>query len=477
MYSMTAEKIARVLCGTLYAGGQDAKASRVVIDSREVKDATLFAALVGARADGHEYLETALDNGASILLVEQEESAQRIATHPKIVSGEASVIVVRSVFKGITGLAAHQRDLMDMRNDVVVVGVTGSTGKTSTKEFIASILSSEKKVVATRGNQNNELGAPLTVLRVDEETEVLIVEMGMRGKGQVRELARMARPHIGVISTLGTSHIELLGSREEIAHAKAELFKELPTTGVALYRYEEDFRDILIDAADCEKVSVGFSGSADIVLDNVSCDEQGCYSARIAGPFGSFEFSLSVPGEHHLVNASFGIVIGARLGISNETLKDACVHATLSGMRFARVLDQSSGLTFINDAYNANPTSMSGALRTFARLSTKGKRIAVLGDMLELGDFGPQAHREVGELCARLPIDILFCYGELSQEMAESALEAQMPYVYHFELGKIDELCQKLAEVAQPQDIILLKASRGCALEQVIEKMGAYRAC
>lgn len=477
MYSMTAEKIARVLCGMLFAGASDVSASRVVIDSRDVEADTLFAALVGARADGHEYLETALDKGASILLVEQEDAAQRVADHPSIVNGQASVIVVRSVFKGITGLASHQRDLMDMRNDVTVIGVTGSTGKTSTKEFIASILSSRKNVVATRGNQNNELGAPLTVLRVDDRTEVLIVEMGMRGKGQVRELARMARPHMGVISTLGTSHIELLGSREEIAHAKAELFRELPESGIALYRFEEDFRDILIDAAECEKISVGFDRAANVVLDNVICDEQGCYQARITGPFGSFEFSLSVPGEHHLVNASFGIIIGARLGIDNETLKEACKHATLSGMRFARVLDKASGLTFINDAYNANPTSMAGALHTFSHLCTRGKRIAVLGDMLELGDYAPEAHREIGALCSSLSIDTLLCYGEFSAEMAQAAQDAGMPYVYHFELGKIDELCQKLAAIAQPQDLILLKASRGCALEQVIEKMGAYRAC
>lgn len=477
MYSMTAEKIARVLCGSLIAGEPTVSATRVVVDSREVTGGALFAALVGERVDGHDYVEKALDLGAAILLVEQEEAGKRASEHPRVQAGEASIILVRSVFKAIAGLASHQRDLMDMRNNVTVVGVTGSTGKTSTKEFIASILSSQKNVVATRGNQNNELGAPLTVLRVDESTEVLIVEMGMRGKGQVRDLARMARPHIGVISTLGSSHIELLGSREEIAHAKAELFEELPSEGVALYRYEENFSEVLRGAAQCEQISVGFDGAADVVLDHLTCDDQGCYSARISGPFGAFDFSLSVPGEHHLVNASFGIVIGARLGIDNETLKKACTHATLSGMRFARVKDEVSGLSFINDAYNANPTSMEGALRTFAHLFSQGKRIAVLGDMLELGDFGPRAHREVGALCATLPIDVLICYGELSRDMAQAARAANMSYVYHFELGKMDELCAQLAKLAAPEDIILLKASRGCALEQVIEKMGAYRAC
>lgn len=476
MYVMTAEKIERVLCGKKLAGKPKVTANRLVVDSREVGEDTIFAALSGEHTDGHNYLEKALDSGASILLVEQEDAGRRVANHPRVTSGKATVILVRSVYKAIAGLASYQRDLMDVNKKVLVIGVTGSTGKTSTKEFIAAILSSKKHVVATRGNQNNELGAPLTILRVDESTEVLIVEMGMRARGQVRDLAKMARPHIGVISTLGTSHIELLGSREEIARAKAELFEELPESGLALYRFEEDFRAILQEAARCEQVSVGFDKDADIVLDQLICDEQGCYAARITGPFGRFSFTLHVPGQHHLVNASFGIVIGARLGIDNETLRDAAKEATLSGMRFARALDEASGLTFINDAYNANPTSMQGALNTFAHLATHGKHIAVLGDMLELGDFGPQAHREVGQLAAQLGIDVLLCYGELSQEMARAAKQLGLKKVYHFELGKIDELCQRLNVEASQEDIILLKASRGCALEQVIEKMGAYRA-
>ena len=476
MYQLTAEKIARVVCGTVLMGSPQADANRVEIDSRAVGENTLFAALVGARSDGHDYIESALDAGATVVLVERADAAEVARGHEAITEGRACIILVRSVFRALQGLACHQRDLLDMRNEVTVIGVTGSTGKTSTKEFIASILASKKNVIATRGNQNNELGAPLTMLRVTEDTEVLVVEMGMRGKGQVRELAKMARPHYGVVSTLGSSHIELLGSREEIAHAKAELFEELPQTGVALYRYEEDFRAILEQAADCEHISVGMNEAANVVLDNITSDAHGCSSARITGPFGSFTFDLHVPGEHHIINASFGIIIGARLGIDNETLAQACSHATLSGMRFARILDKASGLTFINDAYNANPTSMAGACRTFAHLATKGKRIAVLGDMLELGEYAPEAHRLVGEMCAQQQIDVLFAYGDYSQEMAEMARQGKMEYVYQFELGKIDELCQKLAELAQPEDLILLKASRGCALEQIIEKMGAYRA-
>lgn len=477
MYLLTAEKIARVVCGSILMGNPEAAATRVEIDSRAVVENTLFAALVGARNDGHDYIASALDAGATIVLVEREEAAEQVREHEALANNRACIISVRSVFRAIQGLACHQRDLLDMRNEVTVIGVTGSTGKTSTKEFIASILASTKNVIATRGNQNNELGAPLTILRVTEGTEVLVVEMGMRGKGQVRQLAKMARPHYGVVSTLGTSHIELLGSREEIAHAKAELFEELPQTGVALYRYEENFRLILEEAAHCEHVSVGMSPAANIVLDEIETDEQGCSSARITGPFGSFRFTLHVPGEHHIINASFGIVIGTRLGIDNETLAQACSHATLSGMRFARTFDKASGLTFINDAYNANPTSMAGACHTFGHLATQGKRIAVLGDMLELGDYSPDAHRQIGVLCAHQNIDILFAYGDYSQDMADAARENKMNYVYQFELGKIDELCQKLAELAQPEDLILLKASRGCALEQIIEKMGAYRAC
>lgn len=477
MYTLTAEQIARVVCGTVVVGQPNACATRVSIDSRNIDNTTLFAALDGARSDGHDYIEQALEAGARIILIDRAKATYAQNFQELVDEKAACVVAVKSVFKALQGLASHQRDLLDLHGRVTVIGVTGSTGKTSTKEFIASILSQEKEVVATNGNQNNELGAPLTILRVTEQTEVLVVEMGMRGKGQVRELARIARPHIGVISTLGSSHIELLGSREEIAHAKAELFEELPQAGCALYRFEENFREVLQEAANCEQISVGFDKDADIILDEVVCDDQGRYSAHITGPFGSFNFSLPVPGEHHLVNASFGIVIGARLGIDPQVLVRACSHATLTGMRFAHQSDAQSGLTFINDAYNANPTSMEGACRTFSHVACKGKRIAVLGDMLELGDYSKQAHRAIGSLCARLSLDVLICYGDYAADMAQAAQGEKMECVYQFELGKMDELCQKLYELATPQDLILLKASRGCALEKIIEKMGAYSAC
>lgn len=471
MYQLSAKTIARVIGAKIVAGTAEACAQAVSLDSREVRPHTLFAALKGERSDGHSFVRTALEGGASIVIIEDPKALEALAFID--ITHDYAVLQVRSVLIALQDLASYQRDLIDVHGGVKVIGVTGSTGKTSTKEFIASILSTHFKTVATLGNQNNELGAPLTLLRVKEDTQVLVVEMGMRGRGQVRALARMARPHIGCISTLGTSHIELLGSREEIARAKAELFAELPSDGHGYYRAEEDFTEILKEAAECRTTSIGFSDEADLRLTDATTDRDGRPSARLSGPFGTVTLKLKVPGVHHLVNASFGVAIGAELGMNNEELERACAQATLSGMRFKKVCLPDRKITFINDAYNANPTSMTGSCRTFAVLSVPGRRIAVLGDMLELGDFSQKAHRSIGELCTTLGFDAVFAYGDYAEDLlAPLRAMKHPPELFSFETGSLNELCEQLDAFVQPDDTILLKASRGCAFETIIDRLG-----
>ena len=424
-----------------YTGGQflvdpiDASAlmTGITWDSREVRPGWLYVALPGERVDGHAFVEAALRAGAAGALVTDGPS-QSCALLARELG--AAIIEVPNTASAITDLARAWRSHLRGR----VIGLTGSVGKTTTKNLTRDVCAAYGSVVATKANQNNELGVPRTLLNADPETAVVVVEMGMRGRGQIAELCDFVRPVWGLITNVGESHIELLGSRENIARAKSELFEALPAgVGRAFANLDDDFAAFMAERGRLSERSValsGFAGHPDAALrgaleresaacdqavwaEDVSLDAEGrprfTLCARDAADhddgalFATVErvpCALSLTGAHNVDNACAAASVGFALGLDLATIA-AALGASVPEPGRQEVIAARGGFTVINDAYNASPDSMRASLATFAATDVAGRRIAVLGDMGELGSFAPACHEGVGAAAASHHLDKL----------------------------------------------------------------------
>lgn len=453
----------------------------VTWDSREVEQGFLYVALAGQRVDGHSFVEAALRRGARSALVTEMSDAAAVVLAREM---GASIIEVPNTYSAITDLAREWRGHLRGR----VIGLTGSTGKTTTKNLVRDVAASGMSVVATRANQNNELGVPRTLLAADPETEVVVVEMGMRGLGQISELCSVVRPDWGIITNVGESHIELLGSRENIARAKAELFATLPAgVGRAFLNADDDFASFVADHADLEGRAVScvaYSATASVDgcpaacarvwAEDVRLDAEGrarftlCARGFDEQVSGRAACHLSLRGLHNVSNACAAAAVGCALGLPLEMIARA-LEASVPESGRQEVLVARGGFTIVNDAYNANPDSMRASLRTFCALATSGRRFAVLGDMGELGDFAPACHRGVGSVAASLPIDQLICVGELAKLIAEGAREGGMDPARITCVRTVADVLEILDANLEKGDVVLVKASHFMGLNRVVE--------
>lgn len=448
----------------------------VTWDSREVVPGCLYVALPGTRVDGHSFVESACEAGALAVLIMQDISDEAFAC---ACDHDVAVLRVRSTHDAFTDLARGYRSHLKGK----VIGITGSTGKTTTKNLVRDVLGAQFSCVATRANQNNELGVPRTILNADPDTEMVVVEMGMRGMGQISHLCEFVRPDWGLITNVGESHIELLGSRENIARAKSELICALPEDkGRAFLNAADDMTDLvwrqLGDKADgIEKVL--FDGSGTIHTDtswpsvwaeNISLDEQGYPSFTLcACGIGSASAvrascSLSLRGAHNVSNAVSAAAVGLMAGIKIDRIVTALEAAEAeSGRQEFLVSDR--GFTVINDAYNANPDSMRASLSLLNSMEVEGRRIAVLGDMGELGSFAQAAHESVGAYVAHCGIDLLVCVGELACLIGQGALSEGFAKDHLRIVSTCAEASELLRELVLPGDVVLVKASHFMELD------------
>lgn len=492
---LTPQQIAACTSGAFVVEPRDATAllTSITWDSRDVHSGDLYVALPGERVDGHNFVAAALQAGAMGALVMQpaSEEVQDLACELG-----ATLIKVPDTTAAVTDLAREWRGHLKGR----VIALTGSTGKTTTKNLVRDVLAAAHTVVATVGNQNNELGVPKTLLSADEDTEAVVVEMGMRGLGQIADLCSFVRPDWGLVVNVGESHIELLGSRENIARAKAELLCALPESkGLAFVNAADDFasfvraeaqldvrgvRCVLFDgspeaAARRMKLDTTDSACPAVWADQIKLDAQGCpHFVLHAVGFGDrgedvpqseeVPCSLNLRGLHNVSNACTAAAVGCAFGMPLAVVAEALAHAVPEKGR-QEVLTAPSGFTIINDAYNANPDSMRASLATFCALKVPGRRIAVLGDMAELGDFAYTSHTSIGELAATLPLDYLVCVGELAVHIADAVEAAGMDIAHIVRVAGIPDVLEKLHEYLKPGDAVLVKASRCMGLERVVE--------
>ncbi len=446
-------------------------------DSRDVEPDFVYVALPGERVDGHSFIDEALRKGAHVVL-----SMQRVPENTQILAQEmgAALLEVSSTFSAITDLARAWRSFIKGE----VVALSGSTGKTTTKNILRDVLATTYRVVATKGNQNNELGVPKTLLDADPETEYVVVEMGMRGSGQLRELCDFVRPDIALITNTGECHIELLGSREAIALAKAEAVEALPNgTGLAVLNYVDDNTLLICEAAQTAKRGIQvvyFDGSgafkaqtnegvpcvwaSDIELDDAGCPH---FKLHVPGEPHSIACELGLRGIHNAHNACAAAALAHRCHVPLEQIAIG-LKASVPEVGRQEMLQGKGDVMVINDAYNANPDSMRASLAMFSALNVKHKRYAVLGDMGELGDFAKACHESVGQFAATQKLDQLICVGELARFIAEGARAAGFPSERITVVATRGEALNELELRLEPGDAVLVKASHSMELERIV---------
>jgi UDP-N-acetylmuramoyl-tripeptide--D-alanyl-D-alanine ligase len=452
---LTLGEVAGAAGGVLLDADPGAGVSAVVADSRQVGAGALFVALPGSRTDGARFAPDALAAGAAAVLAR----SGAVAAGPRVEVDDA--------LAGLAGVAAELR----ARSRARVVGITGSVGKTTTKDLTAAALATRLRTVANAASFNNELGLPLTLARLQPDTEALVVELGARGPGHIATLARLARPEVGVVLNVGEAHIGVFGSRQAIAKAKAELVEALPADGVAVLAADDPLVAAMAERTTARVVSFGLGAGADIRAEDVELDEAGRARFRLRTPAGDAAVALPAMGEHLVANALAAAAAAWVVGLGPEDVAAGLAGARLSPMRM-QVARRADGITVINDAYNANPTSMAAALKALAAAGRGGGRtVAVLGEMAELGEAAAGEHDRLGRLAARLGIDRLVGVGELGEVLVRAARMEGMWPEEATAVADADAAVAAVSAALAPGDVVLVKASRVVALERVAERL------
>jgi UDP-N-acetylmuramoyl-tripeptide--D-alanyl-D-alanine ligase len=452
MIKRTLIDVERMIDDSTLNGEQTIEIHGVSIDNRDELDGKLFIPIKGERFNGHTFVEEAFQKGAVASLWEKNEP-----NPPQ----DVPLIMVEDTLVALQQLAESYRDELTIK----VVGVTGSNGKTTTKDMMFSVLSTTYKVQKTEGNYNNHIGLPLTILKVDENTEVLVLEMGMSSRGEIEFLSKLAKPDVTIITNIGESHLQDLGSREEIAEAKLEITAGLKKDGALVFIGDEPLLQERVSRyKEIKLISFGQSEINDYYPIFVKQENAGTSftTNKVTRPF-----FIPVLGKHNVYNALATIAAGQLLKVSWEDIIRGLSQLKITKMR-SEIISGEKGSTIINDAYNASPTSMKAAVQLLQDLEGYKRKILVLGDMLELGDKEQEYHEETGSSIDAGKIDILYTFGRLGQFIAQGAKKNFSPERVKSYSDK-EQLLQDLQHTVCDGDVVLVKASRGMKLEEVVD--------
>jgi UDP-N-acetylmuramoyl-tripeptide--D-alanyl-D-alanine ligase len=460
MMETTIARLTTMMTGAECAPGIDRNLSvcGVSTDTRSIQAGQLFVPLSGERFDGHDYALQAVANGAAALLWQRDRP---------LPASSVPLIFVDDTLRALQELAHAYRKQLGLK----VVAVTGSNGKTTTKDIIAALLSTTFRVHKTPGNLNNHIGLPLTLLQCPADTQVLVAEMGMSGRGEIARLSQLALPDVAVITMIGEAHLEQLGSRAAIADAKMEIVDGLAPDGWFVYHGDEPLlRERLhVPAPTVKKVSFGFAAHNDVVPQTVTIEADGATFTLDGMPYHT-----PLLGEHNVLNTVAAMAVATRLGVQLRVMNEPLARLKVTGMRSEKVVT-SRGVTILNDAYNASPASMRAALKLLGQLSHVNRKIVVLGDMLELGEQGNAFHEAIGTELDAERIAAVYTFGPLAAQLAARAAE-------HFPAGSV-HACQDKTEIVESlvarlstadnieDTVILVKGSRGMKLEEVVTQL------
>ncbi len=422
----------------------------VSTDSRSVKENDLFVALRGVSKDGHQFIGAALRQGAAAAVVDQAWFATAPEGFPLFVTDDT--------LRAFQEIARRYRRKLDPQ----VTAVTGSAGKTSAKEMIAAVLSRRYRVCRSVKSFNNHVGVPTTLLQLRPEHQMLVAELGTSNFGELSRLSELTEPDVCVLLNIGYAHLEFLKNREGIARAKMEIFDYASPDHTAIINSDDDL--LIRQSYRAHRVvTFGIDSPAEVRGAVIGCNDDGCFTFACGGT----EITLAVPGRHMVYNALAAVAVGRLFNVPEYEIKAALEEVT--GAEHRLQIRRAGGLLVIDDAYNANPASCRAALQTLAEMKCRGRRIAVLGDMLELGDAAETEHRRLAETALTCGVDLLFLFGKLTRFTAESAAKAGMKNLFHTETQ--EDLIEALKDAVQPGDLVLVKGSRSMRMEVVVDEL------
>ncbi len=458
-------ELIKAVSGKIIQGDQDCLISRISIDSRTLIPGDLFFAIVGPSFDGHDFIIEAFNKGAMGAVV--CKSASTLLQNEEIDKNKV-IVEVKDTLSALQDWSKHYKDKFKTFN----ICVTGSNGKTTTKEIIAHVLSQEFSLLKTSGNYNNEIGIPLTLLQLNKSHKILVVEMGMRGLGEIKTLTNFIPPDLAVITNIGEAHIGLLGSKDNIFKAKSELLQSLDKDGKAIINRDDPYYFKMLDIVKDKKVyNFGIKNRSDIMARNIRMvnDKGMRFSLKVQNS-KSREIYLPLLGRYNIYNALAAVAVAFALGIELDLIKRRLssfkpldLHMQLSNFY--------NGIKILNDSYNASPMSVKNALETLVEVAQNNRKIGILGDMLELGEKTDFYHREIGKEVAKLSLDTLITVGQGGKIIAQSSKEEGMAEerVFSFEKNEKINLAKKLLNLIKPGSFVLLKGSREMKMEEILE--------
>ncbi len=462
MNRLTIEEIVRASEGALIKGNKNEYVTGVKHDSRECEAGDMFVAIKGGNNDGHKFIPQVVKSGCRTVMVSHMQGWP-----DEVAVEDINIIKVEDTVYSLGELAAYYLSTLN----VLRIAVTGSVGKTSVRDMIYYVMSERYNCGRNLKNYNNFIGLPISIFRFDSSTEAVVLEMGMDKFGEIDRLARIVKPNIAVITNIGVSHIENLGSRDGIFKAKMEIAEHISRfddgkEGVLVFPWDDEYLTKENTAGDYRQVSIGEDGRSEYIISDV--DDFGLEGIQfvLEHKEKSNRIRLRIPGRHNAVNASVAIAVGMEAGVSVEEAAEGLLKAELTGSRLKSV--DTGRLKIIDDTYNANPDSMKSAMRVLELSSCKGKKTAILGDMFELGEESENLHYGVGLFARNLNIDTVIAVGRNAAHIAEGAAGGNAEAVYYED---VESLKKELGRFAGVGDIILVKGSRGMKLERIVEEL------
>lgn len=452
MEAMTIREVLQAVDGRILNDFEDLdrEVELVETDSRTISAGALFIPLAGERFDGHAYIQSALEQGAMGCLTQRERESY--------LPGKC-YIKVDSTYRALRDLAVYYKK----KFSIPVVALTGSVGKTTTKDMLAAVLGRKFRVLKTEGNLNNDIGVPMTLLRLNHEHEIAVLELGMNHAGEIDYLSAMVEPDVALITNIGDSHIEHFGSREKILEAKCEIFRHMKRDAFVVLNGDDPLLAGLRDTLPYKTVWCGRTEGLDYVASDLRGDGRSRMNCHIKTPSQEIQISIPALGEHMVYPALMAGAVGEHFGMTAEEITDGILHFAPTKMRM-NILRRKDGITILDDAYNANPQSMRAAIRVLADADAH-RKVAVLGDMFELGPLAPVLHTGVGQCAAKENIDCIVAVGELARNIYGAA--KTLPEAYY--CATKEEAKDVLDRVVKPGSTVLVKASRGMAFEDLVE--------
>lgn len=459
MVCITVGDIKKITKGKLLCGNEENICENFCRDSREIKPGDVFVGIKGERVNGNELYEEVLKKGAKCLILENVVIPEDIIKK----YANSAIIIVENTIKALQQIAKYKRELYK----IPVIAITGSVGKTSTKDIVAEVVSKKYKVLKTQGNLNNHIGLPLTILNLKNH-EAMVVELGMSHLGEIRTLTKIAKPTIAIITNVGTAHIGNLGSRENILKAKMEIIEGLQDNGTLIINNDNDLlhKWNLENNQKINIITYGIQNKSNVMAYNIQQNEQGStFNTKVEEQ--EYTVKVKIGGEHFVYNSLCAITVGLKLGINMEKILAGISDFKLTEKRM-EMFTNSKGILVINDCYNANYDSMKAAIEYLTKLPNK-RKIAILGDMLELGEYSKQLHEKVGEEINKNKIDTLITVGKEAKYINQIA-QKTVKEIYHFE--KNEQAIQLLQTYLQKGDAVLVKASNGMNFTEISAQLG-----